>query len=119
MTSTPAVAPVRLTQVNQRRLTTMIAYTVNGWPVGGSDLWRHAGGFPGRAHLFLWRLEAAGWVTAEWETPEPASRRARRLYRLTPDGIDGAEAALGGLGLSIAQAVARALHTLRADERQG
>jgi PadR family transcriptional regulator, regulatory protein PadR len=42
----------------------------------------------------LGRLEAGGWATSTWATPE-AGRPPRRAYRLTPEGAEGAAALLG------------------------
>lgn len=38
------------------------------------------------AYLCLDRLETAGWVHGEWETPDPGTRPRRRFYRLTACG---------------------------------
>lgn len=42
----------------------------------------------GSVYLILARLERLGWVTSEWETPDPLPPDCgrRRFYRLTPDG---------------------------------
>jgi DNA-binding PadR family transcriptional regulator len=50
----------------------------------------------GSVYPILARLEAAEWITSEWEDIDESveGRRRRRLYRLTPDGADHARAAL-------------------------
>jgi DNA-binding PadR family transcriptional regulator len=50
----------------------------------------------GTVHPILARLESAGWVESRWETvnPEEAGRPRRRYYRLNPDGVAHAQAAL-------------------------
>ena len=57
-----------------------------------------AAGLPGGSlYPILARLERDGWVTSDWEqiNEHEAGRRCRRYYRLTPDGADWAEQALG------------------------
>jgi PadR family transcriptional regulator PadR len=47
----------------------------------------------GTVYQILARLERAGWLTSEWEDPavhEAEKRPRRRMYRLTPDGIEQA-----------------------------
>jgi PadR family transcriptional regulator PadR len=56
-----------------------------------------AAGLPsGTVHPILARLEGVGWLRSRWEEVDPrkAGRPARRYYRLTPDGIVSASAAL-------------------------
>jgi len=84
--------PVRLTRASRRRLLVLLADAAN---CGGSELWRLAGGSAGRLYIVLDRLEDAGLVTGEWETPEPQERPRRRFYRLTPEGRAAAMKALG------------------------
>lgn len=40
------------------------------------------------------RLEDAGWVTGRWEDNPVESNPRRRLYRLTPEGLDQAQTLL-------------------------
>lgn len=40
---------------------------------------------PGTVYPILERLEAAGWVTGEWETTEERKGPRRRYYRLLAD----------------------------------
>jgi PadR family transcriptional regulator PadR len=56
-----------------------------------------AAGLPsGTVHPILARLEGVGWLTSRWEDIDPRAegRPARRYYRLTPDGLELARAAL-------------------------
>jgi PadR family transcriptional regulator PadR len=56
-----------------------------------------AAGLPsGTVHPILARLEGIGWVESRWEDVDPrqAGRPARRYYRLTTSGANGAPAAL-------------------------
>ena len=50
----------------------------------------------GTVHPILARLEGVGWLTSRWEEIDPRTegRPARRYYRLTPDGVELARAAL-------------------------
>ena len=75
--------PVKLTRVNRRRLLVLLTDAAN---LGGSTIWRLAGGSAGWLYVFLAKLEDAGLVTSEWEAPEPLDRPRRRFYRLTPEG---------------------------------
>jgi DNA-binding PadR family transcriptional regulator len=57
----------------------------------------HAAGLPsGTVHPILARLEGVGWLESRWEEIDPRAegRPARRYYRLTPDGLELAGAAL-------------------------
>lgn len=70
-----------------------------------------AAGLPtGTIHPILARLEKFGWLMSEWESGEPQElgRPRRRYYRLNPDNIAAARAALAR-----AQATATRLGTLR------
>jgi PadR family transcriptional regulator, regulatory protein PadR len=56
-----------------------------------------AAGLPsGTVHPILARLETVGWLESRWEeiNPRTEGRPARRYYRLTPDGLALARAAL-------------------------
>ena len=50
----------------------------------------------GTVHPILARLETVGWLTSRWEQIDPRveGRPTRRYYRLTPDGLELARAAL-------------------------
>jgi PadR family transcriptional regulator len=63
--------------------------------------WRHGYGIAGDSGLksgtlypILIRLADRGLVKARWEEVQPAGRPRRHLYRLTPEGLVGASAAL-------------------------
>jgi PadR family transcriptional regulator, regulatory protein PadR len=56
-----------------------------------------AAGLPsGTVHPILARLATVGWLTSRWEDIDPRAegRPARRYYRLTPEGMELAPAAL-------------------------
>ena len=56
---------------------------------------QNAGRMTGVVVPILDRLEAAKWVESSWERDEPNRRGPRRrFYRLTPDGLGAARAAL-------------------------
>ncbi len=56
----------------------------------------------GTLYPMLARLEAAGWLTSEWEVIDPreAGRPRRRFYRLTAVGQNRTRAALADLQMS-------------------
>ena len=63
--------------------------------------WRHGYGIArdtglksGTLYPVLIRLADRGLVQARWEDEQPAGRPRRHLYRLTPDGLAAAGAAL-------------------------
>jgi PadR family transcriptional regulator, regulatory protein PadR len=63
--------------------------------------WRHGYGITrdtglksGTLYPILIRLADRGLVEARWEDEQPAGRPRRHLYRLTPDGLAAAAAAL-------------------------
>jgi PadR family transcriptional regulator, regulatory protein PadR len=63
--------------------------------------WRHGYGIArdtglksGTLYPVLIRLTERGLVEARWEDEQPAGRPRRHLYRLTPDGLATATAAL-------------------------
>ena len=63
--------------------------------------WRHGYGIArdtglksGSLYPILIRLADRGLVEARWEEEQPAGRPRRHLYRLTPDGLASARAAL-------------------------
>jgi PadR family transcriptional regulator, regulatory protein PadR len=63
--------------------------------------WRHGYGIAkdtglksGSLYPILIRLADRGLVEARWEEEQPAGRPRRHLYRLTPDGLAQAKAAL-------------------------
>ncbi|MFD4206768.1 PadR family transcriptional regulator [Micromonospora tulbaghiae] len=70
-----------------------------GAPRYGLDLMRLTGLPSGTLYPVLHRLQAAGWLAADWEDVDPvaAGRPARRYYRLTGEGIRSARPALAEL----------------------
>jgi len=63
--------------------------------------WRHGYGIArdtglksGTLYPILIRLADRGLVEARWEDEQPTGRPRRHLYRLTPDGVAAAAAAL-------------------------
>ena len=70
-----------------------------GAPRYGLDLMRFTGLSSGTLYPVLHRLQAAGWLVADWEDVDPvaAGRPARRYYRLTGEGIRSARLALAEL----------------------
>jgi len=63
--------------------------------------WRHGYGIAkdtglksGTLYPVLIRLADRGLVEARWEDEQPAGRPRRHLYRLTPEGLAAARAAL-------------------------
>ena len=63
--------------------------------------WRHGYGIAkdtglksGTLYPVLIRLADRGLVEARWEDEQPAGRLRRHLYRLTPEGLAAARAAL-------------------------
>jgi DNA-binding PadR family transcriptional regulator len=63
--------------------------------------WRHGYGIArdtglksGTLYPILIRLADRGLVEARWEEGQPVGRPRRHLYRLTPEGLASAEAAL-------------------------
>ncbi len=68
-------------------------------PRYGLDLMKLTGLPSGTLYPVLHRLQAAGWLVAEWEDVDPvaAGRPARRYYLLTADGVRAARPALAEL----------------------
>lgn len=57
-------------------------------------------GYPsGKLYPILARLHSAGWLTRESEDVDPAAagRPARRVYRLSPHGVEAARTELASL----------------------
>lgn len=57
----------------------------------------------GSLYPILERLERQGWVSSAWEQVDPAEagRPRRRYYRLTPEGVAGAQELRSGLVLRL------------------
>src|SRR5947199_10219916 len=73
--------------------------------------WRHGYGIArdtglksGTLYPILIRLADRGLMEARWEAEQPAGRPRRHLYRLTPEGLNRAGAALARAAPSRARA---------------
>jgi PadR family transcriptional regulator PadR len=68
-------------------------------PRYGYELMRLTGFPSGKLYPILARLQRAGWLVREQEEIDPAAagRPARRLYRLSPDGVQAARRELAAL----------------------
>jgi PadR family transcriptional regulator, regulatory protein PadR len=60
--------------------------------LSGADFIKRGGIASGTLYPILFRLESAGWFVSRWENIDPATagRPRRRLYRLTPTGLQRA-----------------------------
>jgi PadR family transcriptional regulator PadR len=60
--------------------------------LSGADFIKRSGIASGTLYPILFRLESAGWFVSRWEKIDPATagRPRRRLYRLTPTGLQHA-----------------------------
>ncbi len=77
-------------------LLTALEADPTGWR-HGYQLARGTGLRSGTLYPVLIRLADRGLVEACWEDEQPAGRQRRHLYRLTPDGLAAARAALTGV----------------------
>jgi DNA-binding PadR family transcriptional regulator len=70
-------------------------------PLNGTAIMRREGLKAGTLFPMLKRLEAAGWVTGEWEAEDPKvlGRPRQKFYRLTDLGRERATAELKALQL--------------------
>lgn len=73
-------------------------------PVWGLLVVKQTGRPAGSVYPILERLEAAGWVTSEWEDATARAGARRRLYELTSSGAEAARAAVAA---AAARAAAR------------
>ena len=64
--------------------------------LSGAMITRDSSVGSGTLYPMLARLEAAGWLTSEWEQVDPkeAARPRQRFYRLTGKGVSNTSAAL-------------------------
>jgi PadR family transcriptional regulator PadR len=64
--------------------------------LAGADVIKRGGIASGTLYPILFRLESAGWFVSRWEKIDPAAagRPRRRLYRLTPTGLQRASSVL-------------------------
>ncbi|GAA0990847.1 PadR family transcriptional regulator [Acrocarpospora macrocephala] len=60
----------------------------------GYDLAKETGLKSGTLYPILIRLADRGLLEARWEDEQPVGRPRRHLYRLTPEGVTAARAAL-------------------------
>lgn len=82
-----------------RLVLTALAASGPGWR-HGYDLVRATGVRSGTLYPMLIRLEAQGWLEAEWQAPTEPGRPPRHAYRLTAEGarVAAALAREGGDG---------------------
>lgn len=73
----------------------MLAETGGQWR-HGYDIARTAGIKSGTLYPMLIRLEAQGWLEAEWQAPAEPGRPPRHAYRLTAEGARVAAALARG-----------------------
>lgn len=68
-------------------------------PRHGYELMRLTGYPSGKLYPILARLHGAGWLIRESESIDPArvGRPARRMYRLSPHGVEAARSELASL----------------------
>ncbi|HVL77754.1 MAG TPA: helix-turn-helix transcriptional regulator [Sphingomicrobium sp.] len=69
-----------------RNVLAVMAGAVNRW-CHGYELCRSAGIKSGTLYPLLIRLEAQGYLQAEWQPPAEAGRPPRHAYRLTAAGL--------------------------------
>ena len=69
-----------------RRLLAVLAASGGAWR-HGYDLCREAGIKSGTLYPLLIRLEAQGFLVAEWREAETPGRPPRHVYRLTAEGV--------------------------------
>jgi PadR family transcriptional regulator, regulatory protein PadR len=90
---------------NGIRMTTAVARVLRQFldepsePRYGYELMRATGLASGTMYVILARLQRDGWLTSVQEgiDPEAVGRPARRLYRLTGDGVSNARIELAEL----------------------
>lgn len=88
---------VRLTQPTLKVLRFLLEKPREGR--SGAEMSRATRVGSGTLYPMLARLEAAGWLSSEWEAIDPseAGRPRRRFYKLTAVGQNSARAALAEL----------------------
>ena len=93
-------ADVRLTQPTLKVLRFLLETPREGR--SGAEMSKATKVGSGTLYPMLARLEAAGWLTSEWEVIDPseAGRPRRRFYRLTAVGQNSARAALADLQMT-------------------
>lgn len=91
----PGSAGCTRVHVGRRRRRILLALLTGAANLGGFTICQAAQCGSGTVYPFLAHLERAGWVTSEWESPEPVGRPRRRFYRLTAEGRAGTLMMLG------------------------
>ena len=88
--------------------------------------WRHGYGLAratglksGTLYPILVRLADRGLVEARWEDEQPAGRPRRHLYRLTPEGLASATAALADVTAEVRAQARAAMSPRRRLSTQG
>lgn len=76
----------RTLSAHARNVLALIADAGNGWR-HGYDLCQQAGIKSGTLYPLLIRLEAQGYLQAEWQSPVEPGRPPRHAYRLTAAGL--------------------------------
>jgi DNA-binding PadR family transcriptional regulator len=91
---------VRLTQPTLKVLRLLLEKPREGR--SGAEMSKATKVASGTLYPMLARLEAAGWLTSEWEAIDPseAGRPRRRFYKLTSVGQNNARLALSDLQMT-------------------
>jgi PadR family transcriptional regulator PadR len=106
VSSVPCLHPyVRIVHMADVRVTIAVALVLQeflaevGEPRYGYELMQLTGFPSGKLYPILARLQRVGWLSRGREVIDPAQsgRPARYLYRITPDGIEAAQAELSAL----------------------
>jgi DNA-binding PadR family transcriptional regulator len=107
------MTPVRLTVAVATVLRVFLEDTSQ--PRYGYELMQITGFPSGKLYPILARLQAAGWLIKEKEDIDPstAGRPPRRMYRLSPDGIQAARLELAILSEQLRPSVKGAQGGLR------
>jgi DNA-binding PadR family transcriptional regulator len=87
-------------------------------PRYGYDLMQVTGYPSGKLYPILARLQAAGWLVKESEDIDPseAGRPPRRMYQLSPDGLQAARIELAALSARLQPPPAKIAGLLRPQE---
>lgn len=83
-----------LTRITPATVDVLEALISESEPVWGLRIVNRTGRPAGSVYPILERLESMEWATSEWEVDPNRSGPRRRLYRLTPDGLVAARAAV-------------------------
>lgn len=83
---------VRLLSKNAARILALFLASP-GRPLYGYELMQSTGIKSGSLYPVLGRFETLGWVTGQME-PSPGGRPPRRVYKMVPESVDDAQAAL-------------------------